>query len=114
MARNLTLDLSFAESDSSARLHGVSSGSVRQVRSRITKQSLSPKVNLWVGRFARATTVAKLAKSKSDVQLPFASVSAPLSMNELIDLEVSELELKRGQGRRFKDLKSLLADLNGD
>jgi hypothetical protein len=38
--------------------------------------------------------------------------SPPLSNAELVDLAVSEMELKQGKGKNFRDVKSLLDDLN--
>ncbi len=40
--------------------------------------------------------------------------SPPLSEVELADLVESENELRQGKGKRFRDIKSLLADLNED
>lgn len=40
--------------------------------------------------------------------------SPPLSEEELTDLAESENELKQGKGKHFRDVKSLLADLDDD
>jgi hypothetical protein len=42
----------------------------------------------------------------------FSAMSPALTEDELHDLDASEKELERGQGKRFKDPKALLKDLD--